>query len=68
MDNNGEKYGEKILKRYQRYVDYLDDDKEAQKDLEAEVICMLLNIGDIIGSEEWSKKLLEDLKKYDDET
>lgn len=62
VDNNGDKYGEKILRRYQNYVDFLDDDKEAQKDLEVDIICMLLNVSDVIGSDEWSKKLLEELK------
>ena len=62
VDNNGDKYGEKILRRYQNYVDFLDDDKEAQKELEVDIICMLLNVSDIIGSDEWSKKLLDNLK------
>jgi hypothetical protein len=63
VDNNGDKYGEIILKRYQNYVDLLDDeDKTAQKDLEVDIICMLLNISNLIGSDEWSKKLLNDLK------
>ena len=62
VDNNGDKYGEKILRRYQNYVDFLDDDKDAQKDLEVDIICMLLNVSDVIGSDEWSKKLLEELK------
>ena len=62
VDDNGDKYGEKILKKYQNYVDFLDDDKEAQKNLEIEIICMLLNVSDLIGSDEWSKKLLDDLK------
>ena len=62
VDNNGDKYGEKILRRYQNYVDFLDDDKEAKKELEVDIICMLLNVSDVIGSDEWSKKLLDNLK------
>jgi hypothetical protein len=65
VDDNGDKYGEKILKRYQNYIDFLDDDKEAQKELEVDIICMLLNVSEVIGSDEWSKKLLEDLKICD---
>ena len=61
MDDNGDKYGEKILNRYQNYVDFLDDDKESLKELEVDIICMLLNVSDVIGSDEWSKKLLDDL-------
>lgn len=65
VDNHGDKYGEKILKRYQNYVDFLDDEKEALKELEVDIICMLLNVSDLIGSEDWSKKLLEDLKIWE---
>lgn len=63
VDNNGDKYGEKILARYERYSELLADNKETQKDLETDIICMLLNISDLIGSDEWSKNLLENLKK-----
>lgn len=63
VDNNGDKYGEKILRRYQTYVDLLDDEgKSTQKELEIDIVCMLLNLSDVIGSDEWSKKLLDDLK------
>jgi hypothetical protein len=64
IDNNGDKYGEKILRRYQDYVDALDGDKKLQKELENDIICMLLDVSDLIGSEEWSKKLLDDLKTW----
>jgi hypothetical protein len=62
FDENRDNYGKRILERYERYVNRLDDDEEAQKDLEIDVICMLLNVSDVIGSDDWSKKLLEDLK------
>jgi hypothetical protein len=62
IDRNGDNYGEKILNRYQKYADSLDDDKEVQKELEVDIICMLLNVSDLIGSDDWSKKLLDDLK------
>lgn len=62
IDTYGEKYGDKILKRYQRYVDRLDDDPETQKELEDDIACMLLNVSNVIGSDDWTKKLLEDLK------
>jgi len=52
VGNNGDKYGEKILKRYQNYTEFLDDDKEAQKELETDIICMLLNASELIGSDE----------------
>jgi len=65
IDNNGDKYGKLILSKYQNYIRMLDDDKETQKDLEIDIICMLLNVSETIGADEWSKKLLEDLKKWD---
>lgn len=64
VDNNGDKYGAKILNRYQRYVDALDDDKKIMKDLENDIICMLLDVSEVIGDEEWSKRLLNDLKSW----
>lgn len=63
IDQKGDKYGEKILQRYQRYVDALDDTKDERKELENEVIIMILNISEVIGSDDWSRKLLEDLKR-----
>jgi len=62
IDNNGEKYGDKILARYQVYVDALDENKEAQKELENDIACMLLDVSGVIGSDNWTRKLLEDLK------
>ena len=64
VDKNGDKYGEKILKRYYRYIDLLDEDPETIKDLETEITCMLLNLSEIIASDDWSQNLLEDLKSY----
>jgi hypothetical protein len=61
VDRNGDKYGEKILRRYQRYVDALDDDPEIIRDLEIEITCMLLNMGSLIGSDDWSQKLLQSM-------
>ena len=67
VDKNGDKYGEKILKRYYKYIDLLDEDSETVKDLEIKITCMLLNMMEVIGSDEWSKNLLEDLQSYDNE-
>ena len=66
VDQNGDKYGEKILKRYQNYLDLLDEDRETIKDLEIEISCMLLNISEVIGSDDWSQDLLNNLKSYDE--
>lgn len=61
IDEHGDKYGEKILSRYQRYMDLLDDDTETQKFLEDEIACMLMNISAVIMTDEWSKKLMGQL-------
>ena len=47
-------------------MDRLDEDEETVKDLEIEITCMLLNISEVICSDERSQKLLEDLKSYDE--
>jgi hypothetical protein len=57
VGENGDRYGEELLNEYRNYVDSLDSDKETQKDLEIEIMCMLLNVSEVIGSEEWSSKL-----------
>ena len=61
VDQNGDKYGQRILKRYQDYLDRLDEDIGTIKDLEIEISCMLLNMSGVIGSEDWSKELLDNL-------
>ena len=66
IDDNHDCYGEKLLKIYERYINYLDDNEdEAFKELEVEIVCMLLNVSDVIGSDDWSKKLLDDLKIWE---
>jgi len=61
VDQNGERYGEKILKRYENYLEALDTKKDVQKELEIDIIVMLLNMSKIICSDEWSRKLLDNL-------
>jgi hypothetical protein len=63
-EDNCDNYGQKILRSYDVYTQRLDDE-ENQKNLENEIICMLLNVSEVIGSDEWSKKLLNDLKTWD---
>jgi hypothetical protein len=62
FDDHRDTYGKKILERYERYMDSLYDDEDVQKELEIEIICMLSNISDVIGSDEWTQKLINDLK------
>ena len=59
----GDQYSEKILNRHDNYITALADEKETLKELENEITCMLLNMKDIIGSEDWSNKLMESLKE-----
>lgn len=65
FDDHRDECGRKTIEKFERYTDYLDGNDEAQKELENEVICMLLNVSDVIGSDDWSKQLLEDLKMCD---
>lgn len=68
VNRNGDKYGEKILKKYHNYITYLDEGgDEGQKDLEVEISSMLLNVSDVIGSDDWSKRLLDGLKVWEQE-
>lgn len=68
VDSNGDRYGEKILRNYQRYMDLLDDgDREVIKELEAEIASMLMNVSDTIMTDEWSQKLLKEMKSWEDD-
>ena len=67
VDQNGEKYGKQILNRYEKYLSLLDSDKSVKKGLEIDIIVMLLNMSDVIGSDEWSCKLLNDLESSTDD-
>lgn len=62
IDETGDAHSKRILDRYQKYVDELDDEGETLRLLQEEVICMLLNVSEVIGSDEWSRRLLDDLK------
>ena len=63
VDKNEDNYGQKILTAYQRYNSLLEEDPEIIKDLEIQITCTLLNMSDVIGSDEWSKNLLKSLKE-----
>lgn len=67
FDDHRDECGRRAIEKFERYTNYLDDNDEAQKDLENEVICMLLNVSDVIGSDGWSKQLLEDLKMCEED-
>lgn len=38
-----------------------------KEELITNYICMLLNISDVLETDDWSKKLMADLKSYDEE-
>lgn len=65
IDNNGEKYGQRIIDKYETYRDLVEDgDKksERRKDLEIEIAGMLLDMRPIIESEPYMKHLLDKLE------
>jgi len=68
VDQNGDQYGKKTLKKYEDYITALEEDDDVMNILEKDIICQLLNMSGTIGSDEWSQKLLEDLKKYNDDS
>lgn len=62
IDKNGNKYDKVVLDNYKKYINDLENDREKMEDLENEITCELLNINHVIGSEEWSQKLIDCLK------
>lgn len=65
IDNNGEKYGQKIIDKYETYRDLVEDsDKksERRKDLEIEIAGMLLDMRPVIESQPYMKHLLDKLE------
>lgn len=64
-DNNGEKYGQRIIDKYETYRDLVDGDEkksERRKDLEIEIAGMLLDMRPIIESNPHIKKMLDRLE------
>lgn len=63
--SNGDQLGEKVLKRYERYQDLLDDDVEFKKNLEIEIGGMLLDMQTVIANDENTRKLLDKVNDGD---
>lgn len=61
IDEHSDQCSSKILTKYEQYIQNLDKDKDVRRQLEKNIICDLVNIKDIIGSDDWTKKLLSDL-------
>lgn len=58
VDANGEQLGGKVLAKYERYQNKLDDDPEFLENLEVEIASMLLNMKSVIANDEKTRKLL----------
>jgi hypothetical protein len=58
IDNNGEQLGEKVLKKYDRYQEQLDDDSEFRKALELEIGGLLLDMKSVIANDDKTMTLL----------
>lgn len=59
VDDNGEQLGEKVLKKYEKYQERIDDDSEFRKDLEIEIGGLLLNMKSVIANDDKTRKLLD---------
>jgi len=59
VDQYGDQLGEKILSRYEKYKDKIDDDTEFRKNLELEIGGLLLDMKSVIANDERTRKLLD---------
>jgi hypothetical protein len=65
VDSNGDQLGEKVLQKYERYQDLIDDDEEFRKNLELEIGGMLLDMKSVIANDEKTRQLLEKVNEGD---
>ena len=65
VDTNGDQLGEKVLQKYERYTDLLDEDVEFRKNLELEIGGMLLDMKAIIANDEKTRQLLDKVNDGD---
>lgn len=59
VDDNGDQLGEKILQKYDRYQERLDDDNEFRKNLEMEIGGLLLDMKSVIANDEKTRHMLD---------
>jgi hypothetical protein len=59
IDDNGDKLGQAVLDKYDRYQDRLDESDDFHKELEVEISAMLLNMKSVIANDEKTRRLLE---------
>ena len=58
VDENGEMLGERVLRKYDKYQDQLDENQEFRKELEIEIGGLLLNMKSVIADDEKTRRLL----------
>lgn len=68
VDNNDEKYGRRIIDKYEKYRDLVEFDEgerksEMRKDLEIEIAGMLLDMRKVIESDPHIKTMLDELEE-----
>ena len=59
VDENGDQLGEKVLAKYEKYQDQLDDNSEFRKSLEVEIGGMLLDMKSVIADDDKTRQLLD---------
>lgn len=59
IDQNGDRLGEKVLAKYERYQEQIDDDPEFRKNLELEIGGLLLDMKSVIADDEKTRQLLD---------
>lgn len=59
IDENGDQLGEKVLAKYERYQNQIDDDSEFRKNLELEIGGLLLDMKAVIANDEKTRLLLD---------
>jgi len=59
IDDNGEQLGEKVLNKYEKYQEHLDENSEFRKTLEIEIGGLLLDMKSVIANDEKTRLLLD---------
>lgn len=63
VGDNEEQFGKKILEKYERFQNKLDDDDQFMKELETEIGGLLLDMKEVIADDEKTRGLLERVKE-----
>ena len=59
VDTRGEQLGKKLVKLYETYSGYLDEEAKNMKEAQDEITCLLLNMKNIVEKNEFDKKNYE---------